>query len=39
MFTTGDKVLHVMKEEEIGITELSREVVITLVDKVYGGYP
>ena len=24
MFTTGDKVLHVMKEEEIGITELSR---------------
>ena len=24
MFTTGDKVLHVMKEEEIGIVELSR---------------
>lgn len=24
MFTTGDKVLYVMKEEEIGIAELSR---------------
>ena len=24
MFTTGDKVLHVMKEEKIGIVELSR---------------
>ena len=24
MFTTGDKVLHVMKEEENGIVELSR---------------
>ena len=24
MFTTGDKLLNVMKEEEIGIAELSR---------------
>ena len=25
MFTTGDKLLNVMKEEEIGIAELARE--------------
>ena len=37
MFTTGDKLLNVMKEEEIGIAELARISGVperTILDKI-----